>query len=164
MPIKKGHHCAYDTHYHLVFTVKYRRALLTPALVDEMVRVGREIEQRYEIEIECFGADKNHVHLLCSAHPKVSPGQIARIYKSIWSIWVRELFKTFPQLKKELWGGQFWSDGYYVANCAERGNWTALVRYVKNQGLKPEDINLRLVYPEPSLNEGLGPEPLDQTN
>jgi putative transposase len=105
--LKKGHHCAYDIcaydiHYHFVFGVKYRRALLAKEIVTdlaELVRLGFEISERYDIEIECFGADKDHVHLLCSAHPKMAPGQIARIYKSITA---RLLFKTFPLLKKDL--------------------------------------------------------------
>ena len=145
--LKKGYHCAYDIHYHFVFAIKYRRALLNEAIVAEMIRLTQEIEERYEIEVECFGADKNHVHLLCSAHPKLAPGQIVRIYKSITA---RELFKVFPDLKKSLWGGQFWSDGYYVATAARRGSWSALVRYIKEQGKVPEEENLQLLLPVPT--------------
>ena len=79
----------------------------------------------------------------------MAPGQIVRIYKSITA---RELFKTFPQLKKELWGGEFWSDGYYVATAATSGSWAALVRYVKNQGQQPDAVNLQLLFP---VNPGL---------
>ena len=142
--ITKGYHCAYDIHDHFVFVVKYRRALLRAEVEAELVRLSHEIAARYDITLESLGADTNHVHLLCSAHPKTSPGQIARIYKSITAI---QLFKTFPALKKELWGGQFWSDGYFVATVGLRGGWSALVRYITNQGQKPEVVNLRFLFP-----------------
>jgi len=54
-------------HYHLVFTVKYRRALLTPEVVSELTRISLAIQERHEFEM--LGTDKNHVHLLCAAHP-----------------------------------------------------------------------------------------------
>ena len=131
MTVKKGWHCAYEIHYHIVFPVKYRRALLRADVETDLVRIGLEINERYEIEIEQMGADKNHIHLLCSAHPKISIGTIVRIYKSITA---RELFRSFPELKKDLWGGEFWSDGYYAATVGERNNWETVAKYVKNQG------------------------------
>ena len=140
MVVKKGYHCAYEIHYHIVFPVKYRKALLRPEVEAALVRIGRDIEDRYEIIIEQMGADLNHVHLLCCAHPKMSPGTIVRIYKSITA---RELFKAFPDLKKELWGGEFWTDGYYVATVGERNNWATVAKYVKNQGSDPERVQLR---------------------
>jgi len=96
-------------------------------VVAELIRISREISreigERYEIEVECLGADKDHVHLLCAAHPKMAPGQIARIYKSLTA---REVFLALPQLRKRVWGGQFWSDSYYVETVAQRGSWAAL--------------------------------------
>ena len=56
---------------------------------------------------------------------------MVRIFKSITA---RELFKQFPALKKELWGGEFWSDGFYLATVSERGNWHVVEQYVANQG------------------------------
>jgi len=136
MTVKKGWHCAYEIHYHIVFPVKYRRALLRADVETDLVRIGLEINERYEIEIEQMGADKNHIHLLCSAHPKISIGTIVRIYKSITA---RELFRSFPELKKDLWGGEFWSDGYYAATVGQRNNWETVYKYVKNQGTTPPE-------------------------
>ncbi len=145
MVVKKSWHCAYDIHYHFVFVVKYRKSLLNPEVVEHLMSVTQEIAARYEIEVETLGTDDNHIHLLCSAHPKLSPGDIVRIYKSITA---RELFQRVPALKKELWGGQFWSDGYFVATVGQRGGYQALVRYITNQGHKPEAVNLKLLFPE----------------
>ena len=134
MAVKKGWHCAYSIHYHIVFPVKYRRALIRPEIEVALVKIANEIQERHEITFEEIGADLDHIHLLCSAHPKVSPGSIVRIYKSITA---RLLFQSFPDLKKDLWGGEFWSDGYYVATVGERNNWDTVARYVKNQGQQP---------------------------
>jgi putative transposase len=144
MAVKKSWHCAYEIHYHMVFPVKYRRALLRPEIEEALVKIGVEIGERYDMEFEQMGADRDHVHLLCSAHPKISPGSIVRVYKSITA---RELFKTFPDLKKELWGGEFWSDGYYVATVGERNNWETVYKYVKNQGRETAQTLRRFAQP-----------------
>ena len=141
MDVRKGYHCAYCIHYHLVFPLKYRKALLHKPIITTLKQITNDIQERYDLEIEQLGADSDHVHLLCSAHPKYSPGQIVRLYKSITA---RQLFKHHPELKKELWGGEFWSDGYYVATVGEKGNWTVVEQYIKNQGYQPEDVQLRL--------------------
>ena len=83
MPITKGNHYAFDTHYHLVFPVKYRKALLSPEIVATMRQTMKGIEERYDLTIEQFGDDKNHIHLLVSFHPKYSVGQVVRLFKSI---------------------------------------------------------------------------------
>ena len=139
--LKRGYHCVYQTHYHIVFPVKYRKALLSKEVERELVKISREIEARYEVELEKIGADNDHIHLLCSFHPKYSIGQIVRIYKSVTA---RELFRIHPEIKKDLWGGEFWSDGYYAGTVGEKGNWGVVVKYISTQGCKPEDVNLRL--------------------
>ena len=131
MVMIKSWHCAYEIHYHIVFPVKYRKAMLRPDIEQELVRIAGEIHDRYEIDFEQMGMDKDHIHLLCSAHPKLSIGKIVRIYKSVTA---HELFTKFPDLKKELWGGEFWSDGYYAATVGQRNNWETVYNYVKNQG------------------------------
>ena len=142
MNLKKGNHCAYQTHYHIVFPVKYRKALLEDKLVNYIKELSKEIEERYFLEVESLGCDLDHIHLLCSFHPKYSIGDVVRLFKSITA---RELFKKYPEVKKELWGGEFWSDGYYVATVGERGNWSVVEQYVKNQGHQPAEVQLRLI-------------------
>ena len=94
--------------------------MLVPSIEKEILRIADEISERYEIEFEQIGCDKNHIHILCSFHPKYSIGEVVRKFKSITA---REIFVVFPQIKKELWGGEFWTDGYYVATIGERGGW-----------------------------------------
>ena len=101
MIVKKSSHCAYQTHYHLVFPVKYRKALLLPEVEKAIVEISSELSERYEIEFERIGCDTDHIHLLCSFHPKYSIGETVRKFKSITA---RELFKRFPSLKKRVVG------------------------------------------------------------
>ena len=130
MAITKSNHCAYDTHYHIVCPVKYRRALLNAEIVATMCDTIHGHEERYDLTFEQFGDDKNHVHLLVSFHPEYGIGQVVRIFKSVTA---RQLFMVHPALKKELWGGEFWTDG-------TGGNWDVVERYVKNQGNNPSDL------------------------
>jgi putative transposase len=98
--------------------------------------------KRHPIEMEAIGYDKDHIHLLCGAHPKVAPGRIVQIFKSITA---REIFRRKPSVKRELWGGEFWTDGYYVATVGERANWDTVEKYIRKQGKpKTELIQLKL--------------------
>ena len=131
MGVVKSSRCVYDAHYHIVFPVKYRKALLSPPVAAAIVEIAREIEERYDIVFEKIGTDGDHIHLLCSFHPKYGGSQIVGIFKSITA---KQLFVRFPQLRKDLWGGEFWSDGYYLATVGTRGDWATVERYVANQG------------------------------
>ncbi len=135
--VEKANHCAWQIHYHILFPVKYRRGLLDEAVVRIIMLTAKEIEERYDIEFEQIGSDKDHVHILCTAHPKIAPGQIVRVFKSITA---RELFKRKPDLKRDLWGGEFWTDGNYVATVGERADWGVVERYAKNQGKPKEEL------------------------
>jgi putative transposase len=120
----------------MVFPVKYRRCLLDEEVEKIVKETAVGIGERYEIEIEAIGMDGDHIHLLCGGHPKMAPGRIVQIFKSITA---REVFRRQPRMRRELWGGEFWSDGYYVATVGERGNWNAVERYVQGQGKPKED-------------------------
>ena len=145
MVIKRASHCVYQTHYHIVFPVKYRKSLLDKEITGAIKEITCEISERYEIEFEQIGCDENHIHILCSFHPKYSIGAVVRMFKSITA---RELFKKHERLRQELWGGEFWSDGYYAATIGEGGSWTIVEKYVREQGKDPKVAQLRLLrYP-----------------
>ena len=115
--VRKGAHCAWQLHYHIVFPVKYRKSLLDEVVPTIIQETAAEIAERFPIEMEAIGTDKNHIHLLCSAHPKVAPGRIVQIFNRLTA---REIFRRKPAVKRVLWGGEFWRDGYYVATVGER--------------------------------------------
>jgi REP element-mobilizing transposase RayT len=92
-----------------------------------------EIEKRYEINFLEIGVDKDHVHFLVQSSPMYSPKKIVQTIKSITA---REEFKSFPSLKKELWGTEFWTKGYFISTVGRHGDERQLSNYVKNQGIK----------------------------
>ena len=100
MEVKKARHCAYQTHYHIVFPVKYRKGLLDGKIKKKILDVALDIGERYEIEFEKIGCDRNHIHVLCSFHPKYSITEVVRKFKSITA---REVFREYPEIKKSLW-------------------------------------------------------------
>ena len=135
--VRKGYHCAWQIHYHLAFPVKYRIALIDEQVTEIIKDTAIGIAERYAIEMEAIGCDADHVHLLCSAHPKIAPGRIVQIFKSITA---REIFCRKPSVKKALWGGEFWTDGYYVATVGERANWDTVEKYVQKQGKPKSEV------------------------
>jgi len=134
--VKTSEHNAYQIHYHFVTPVKYRRSIFGSLDREETLKATcKEIAERYSIEFEQVGLDMDHVHYLISAAPKYAPSRIIQIVKSITA---RELFRKHPDLKKQLWGGELWTDGFYVGTVGEGGNKDVIMSYVKNQG-KPKD-------------------------
>ena len=126
----------------MVFPVKYHKALLDEEVTSIIKETAASIEERYPLEMEALGTDKNHIHARCSAHPKAKPGRLVQMFKSITA---REIFRRRPAIKRELWGGEFWSDGYDVATVGERANWKIVERDVQHQGYLKEDLQqLRL--------------------
>src|SRR3972149_7697154 len=95
--VRRGYHCAWQIHYHIVFPVKYRKALLDEEVIEIIRETVVGIEDRYEIEIETMGMDRDHIHLLCGAHPKMSAGRIVQVFKSITA---REIFRRKPSVKR----------------------------------------------------------------
>ena len=117
--------------YHLVCAVKYRRNVLTEDVTDTIVNVCMEISERYGIDFLEIGTDVNHIHYLIQAPPKYSPSQVVTMIKSMTA---RMVFKINPEVKKKLWGGEFWSDGYWMVTVSQNGTEKVIREYVKNQG------------------------------
>ena len=117
--------------YHLVCPIKYRRSVLSEAVEQSLVDVCRNIEQRFEIHFIEIGADENHVHFMIQSVPMISAKNIVQTIKSITA---KELFRLHPEVKTQLWGGQFWSDGYYINTVGEYANEEVIQRYIQEQG------------------------------
>ena len=126
--------------YHYVCPAKYRRVVFSEEVDKTLRGICDEIEIRYEIRFLEIGVDKDHVHFLVQSVPTYSPTKIITIIKSITA---REVFKRHPEVKKILWGGEFWSDGYFVSTVSKHGNEDVISKYVRNQGKEIEYKQLR---------------------
>ena len=135
------HHHVSECYYHIQLTIKYRRSVFSVEIKTEMIGIMAGFKERYYIDVQTVGYDKNHVHILCRFLPKYSGGQVIRMIKSITA---RKLFEKFPDLKRQLWGGEYWSDGYYIGTVSGRGDRKIIENYIKKQGREPDVKQLKL--------------------
>jgi len=135
------YHNVSEPYYHIQLTVKYRKAFMNAETEKVILEVMEGIKERYAIEVSHVGFDKNHVHILCRFLPKYSGGQVIRLLKSITA---REVFRQVPEIKKELWGGEFWTDGYYFATVSGRGDRGVIEKYIEQQGREEDKRQLKL--------------------
>ena len=124
--------------YHYVCPAKYRRAIFSEEVTKTLVETCKGISDRYEIYFLEIGVDKNHVHFLIQSVPKYSPTQIITTVKSIIA---KQIFIQNPEVKKQLWGGEIWTDGYFVNTVSKHGNEDVISKYVKNQGEEYKQIH-----------------------
>ena len=121
--------------YHYVCPAKYRKVVIDKKVDEILKEICLEIARRYQIEFIEIGTDKDHVHFLIQSVPTYSPTKIIQRVKSLTA---REIFKRAPEVKQKLWGGEFWSDGYYVSTVGRYGSEETIREYVKEQGKEEE--------------------------
>ena len=107
--------------------------------VDEVLKdVCLEIEKRYQVKFLEIGTDSDHVHFLVQSVPTYSVTKVVTLIKSLTA---REIFKRCPEVKKQLWGGEFWTDGYFASTVGKHGNEEMIGKYVKNQGMQYQKVH-----------------------
>jgi len=124
--------------YHLVFPAKYRRAVIDEQIDIVLKDVCLEIEKRYQIRFLEIGTDADHVHFLVQSVPTYAVTKIVTMVKSLTA---REVFRQSPQVKKQLWGGEFWTDGYFATTVGKHGDENTIANYVKKQGQTYEKLH-----------------------
>jgi len=132
--IRKSHNVSVLI-YHFVIPAKYRWVIFDPEVDDVLKEVCLEIAARYQIEFLEIGMDDDHVHFLVQSVTSYSATKIITMIKSLTA---RQIFQRIPSVKKRLWGGEFWTDGYFVATVGKHSTEEVIMRYVKEQGQGPE--------------------------
>ena len=117
--------------YHLVFPAKYRKKVFTERVKKLLRAICIGIEKRYEIRFLEIGLEEDHVHFLVQSVPMYSPKKLVQTIKSITA---KKIFLIHPEVKEILWGGEFWTKGYYVNTVSKHGNETVISEYVRSQG------------------------------
>ena len=124
----------------MVFVIKYRKGLITPKIFEFMREICEGIKERYYLHFDALGYEEDHVHLVIEGPPRYSPSRIMQICKSILAI---QIFKKFPEIKEELWGGEFWTDGGHIDTVGDGRGLDEVKKYVKNQG---RNVNQLLIH------------------
>ena len=127
--------------YHIVCPAKYRRVVFSDEADSTLKDICLDISERYDIHFVEIGTDKDHVHFLVQSVPTYSPTKIVRTVKSITA---REMFRRLPSVKKQLWGGEFWTDGYYINTVGKKGNEDVVRQYIQKQGEGKQEDYIKL--------------------
>jgi putative transposase len=126
--LRRSSHAVYDLKYHFVWIPKYRKRILTPEIADYAKQVFRKIAEEYDMVIDTVEVVEDHVHIFLEAPPRLSPSRIVQILKSMSA---RELFREFPRLRRQLWGGKLWSRGYFVRAVGDEVTGDVIRRYIQ---------------------------------
>jgi putative transposase len=119
--------------FHLVCPIKYRRKVFTEGNEPTFKSVCLELSTRYPYTFLEIGLDEDHAHFLIQTIPNI---WISGMVTAIKSITAKQMFLRHPEVKTFLWGGEFWTDGYYLNTVGLHGNLALLENYVKKQGFK----------------------------
>ncbi len=117
--------------YHLVFPLKYRKGVNTDEIGESLKDICIDISERYEMNFVEVGYEIDHVHFLLQSVPSMSVSEITMKLKSITA---KQLFQRHPEIKAKLWGGNFWTSGYYANTVGQYGNEEVIRKYIENQG------------------------------
>ena len=139
MGVRRTKHAVYDLKYHLVWIPKYRKDILS----GEVSRYLKEVFQRIaeEFRIDTMEVMEDHVHIFVEVPPRYSPAQTVQILKSVSA---REIFKKFPKLRKQLWAGELWSDGYFVRSVGDKVTADIIRKYIEYQTHEENSLQIRM--------------------
>ncbi len=137
---RHGSHTVYECHYHFVFIPKYRKPVLRGEVGVRLRELIREICKSYEIEILQGHVRPDHVHLLLSVPPTLSPSKVMNAIKGKSA---NRLMRDFRTLNRQFWGRHLWARGYFVATS---GNVTdeVIAKYIAEQDVESQDDVFRV--------------------
>ena len=129
MEMKKGQHCVYGIEYHIVWCTKYRRKVLASKIESRLHELLSHFADANGFEIITMNGEEDHIHLLISATPTTA---IPNIVKGMKGVSARMLFKGFPEIKKDLYGGHLWSPSYFVCTVSDNTE-ENIKKYIESQ-------------------------------
>ncbi len=125
----------YDLKYHLVWVPKYRVRILGGEVSEYLKEVFEQIAEEYEFYIDTMEVMEDHVHMFVEAPPSYSPSELVQIMKSISA---REVYKKFPKMRKAMWSGKIWNEGYFVRSVGDKVTADIIRKYIKYQHKEDE--------------------------
>lgn len=135
MALKSTSHAVYEAQYHMVWCPKYRKRVLVGDIKERVKELFYEIAQEFDFEIDKCEVAEDHVHILLSFPPRYS---ISRVVGIIESISGSKIFDEFPKVKKKLWGGHLWEEGYFVRTVGEHMTDDVIRRYIEKHSFSYE--------------------------
>ena len=122
--------CVYNINYHVVWSVKYRRKVLSAEIEEYLKILVHQIADEKGFIVHLFEVEEgDHVHCFVSAPPKLS---ITNIVKYLKGITGRKLSEKYPELRSKLWKGELWNHSYYVETIGSVSE-ENIRRYIEHQ-------------------------------
>ena len=134
MEFDNNAHSVFLLHYHLILVIKYRRQVLDDGISERAKEIFEYIAPRYNITLEEWNHDRDHVHILFRAHPNTQISKFINAYKSASS---RLIKKEFPEIRKKLWQEHFWSQSFCLISTGDAPIET-IRQYIETQGERPK--------------------------
>ena len=141
MGVRRTKHAVYDLKYHLVWIPKYRKDILEKEVSDYLKTIFNKIADEYEFRIDTMEVMGDHVHIFVEVPPRYSPARVVQVMKSISAC---EVFKKYPDLRKQLWAGELWNDGYFVRSVGDKVTADIIRRYIEYQAHEDDSIQLNM--------------------
>ena len=142
MTMKRTAHAVYDTKYHLVWAPKYRKWILRGEIQERVRSIFEEVSLNHEFEIDTMEIAQDHVHIFLSFPPRYSISKVVGILKSVSA---SVIFREYPEVKKHLWGGEFWEDGYFARTVGDKVTAEVIRKYIqyhRDQETTPKQLEL----------------------
>ena len=132
MNLETNNHSVFSLNYHLILVVKYRRKVINDVISGRLREIFEAIQSAYHVTLQEWNHDRDHVHILFSAHPKSELSKFLNAYKSTSS---RLIKKEYPEIRKQLWKEYFWSRSFCLISTG--GATIEVIRaYIESQGEK----------------------------
>lgn len=132
MNLDNNAHSVFMLHYHLVLVVKYRRKVFDDNISDRAKEMFEYISPKYNITLEEWNHDVDHVHILFRGHPNSEISKFINAYKAASS---RLIKKEFPFIREKLWKDAFWSQSFCLLTTGGISV-DVIKKYIESQGEK----------------------------
>jgi len=146
MGIRRTKHAVNDLKYQVVWIPKYRKHIFDKEVLDYTKAIVSKVAEEYGFRIDTMEVMEDHVQIFVEVSPSYSPARVVQVLKSIS---VREVFREFPELRKQLWAGELWSDGYFVRSVGDEVTAEVIRKYIEYQVHEDDSIQLNMVNSTP---------------
>ena len=130
MELRGNNHSVFSIHFYLILVVKYRKKVIDERISERLKEVFEYIQDNYNIVLEEWNYDIDHVHVLFRSEPNSNISKFINAYKSASS---RLIKKEYPSIKSRLYKEAFWSQSFCLISTGE-ANIETIKKYIESQG------------------------------
>lgn len=130
MKLMSNNHSVFAIYFHLILVIKYRKRVINEQISERLKEIFRNIESNYNITLEEWNHDIDHVHILFRSEPNSNISKFINCYKSASS---RLIKKEYPSIRSRLYKEAFWSQSFCLISTGEASIET-IKKYIESQG------------------------------